>query len=322
MKALQGKICVVAGATRGAGRGIACMLGEAGATVYCTGRTTRRVAVARRKKRGKKNPLDVNVRHETIEDTADLVTELGGEGIAAKCDHTSENDVKRLFAKVKKKHGRVDVLVNDVWGGDGAVAWGTPFWGGSVDKRLGVVDNVLRAHVITAHHAAQLMVPKRRGLIVEITDGDKLYYRGEFFYDLVKTLGFRMAFGMSEELRAHGIASVALTPGFLRSEAMLEHFGVREENWRDGAEADPHFAASETPWFVGRAVAALAADIRVLEEKSGKAFSSWGLAKQYGFTDRDGSRPDWDTHLAKNGAAIHADQAASHARFVAAFAKG
>jgi NAD(P)-dependent dehydrogenase (short-subunit alcohol dehydrogenase family) len=178
---------------------------------------------------------------------------------------------------------------------------------------------VLRAHVITAHYGGQLMVPNKRGLIVEITDGDKLYYRGEFFYDVVKTLGFRLAFAMSEELRTHNIASVAVTPGFLRSEAMLEHFGVREDNWRDGAKTDPHFAASETPWFVGRAIAALAADPKVLD-KSGRALSSWGLAKEYGFTDRDGSRPDWDTHLAANGAAIHSNQAEAHARFVSSFA--
>jgi NAD(P)-dependent dehydrogenase (short-subunit alcohol dehydrogenase family) len=318
MKPLQGKICVVAGATRGAGRGIASMLGEAGATVYCTGRTTRAVARARARKRGKKNPLDVGTRTETIEDTAKLVTALGGKGIAVRCDHAVETQVKRLFARVEKAHGRVDLLVNDVWGGDGAIAWGTPFWQGAMDKRLGVVENVLRTHVITAHHAARLMVKKKGGLIVEITDGDKLYYRGELIYDVVKTLGIRLAFGMSEELRPHGVACVAVTPGFLRSEAMLDHFGVREENWRDGIKTDPHFAASETPWFVGRAIAALARDAQILE-KSGRAFSSWGLAREYGFTDRDGSRPDWDKHLAQNGAAIRADQAASHERFVAAF---
>lgn len=308
------------------------MLGAAGATVYCTGRTTRASLRARRSTRGKSAPFDLTKRRETIDDTASIVTELGGKGIAVKCDHTDEASVKRLFAKVKKEHGRLDVLVNDVWGGDALMQWGKPFWEQDAKKGFAMFDTVVHAHVLTSRWGVPLLLEsarrdrakKRAPLVVEITDGDRLNYRMDFFYDLVKTTCIRLAFAMSEELRAHGVASVAVTPGFLRSEAMLEHFGVTEETWRAGAKMDANFVASETPWYVGRAIAALAADENVMA-KTGRAYSSWRLAKEYGFTDRDGSQPDFDAHLAqvKDPAtiAIRDEQNASHARFIGSFAR-
>ena len=297
-KQLTGKAAVVAGATRGAGRGIAVSLGEAGATVYCTGRTTRTVAAGRSPDTAR--PFDLSRRLETIEDTAEMVTAAGGVGIAVRVDHTREAEVQALFERVSAEHGRLDVLVNDVWGGDDLAEWGKPFWELSVEKGLTMLERAVHSHIITSRFGAPLMVERGRGLIVEITDGDTLDYRGNLFYDLVKTSVIRLAFGMAEELRPHGITALALTPGFLRSEAMLEHFGVTEANWREAAKKEPHYIASETPYFVGRAVAALAADPNVAQ-KSGKALSSWGLAEEYGFTDLDGSRPNWGEYFAEIG---------------------
>jgi len=288
MKSLKGRVAVVAGATRGAGRGIACMLGEAGATVYCTGRSTREKAVPER--RGKSAAFELEKRPETIEETAEMVSARGGAGLFARVDHTDEEQVKALFRRVKKEQGRLDILVNDVWGGDELTEWGKPFWKLSLDKGLLMLRRAVFSHVITSRHAVPLMVERKRGLVVEITDGDGLYYRGTLFYDLVKVSGIRLAFDMAEELRRHKVAAVALTPGFLRSEAMLEHMGVTEENWREGAKKNASFIESETPFFVGRAVAALAADPKVLK-KSGKVLSSWNLAREYGFTDVDGRTP-------------------------------
>ena len=283
MNPLKGKVALVAGATRGAGRGIACALGESGATVYCTGRSVRgRPATGRRP--------------ETIEETAELVTARGGLGIPAQVDHTVEEQVSALVARIREEQGRLDVLVNDVWGGDELTEFGTPFWRLSLDKGRRMLGQAVFSHVVTSRHAVPLMVERRQGLVVEITDGDFFGYRGNLFYDLVKSSVIRLAMAMAWELRRQGVAAVALTPGFLRSEAMLDHFGVTEANWREGARKDPNFIASETPLFVGRAVAALAADPRVAE-KSGRVFSSWGLAAEYGFTDRDGSRPDWGEHF-------------------------
>lgn len=287
MKKLRGRVAVVAGATRGAGRGIACALGEAGATVYCTGRSTRENRPARRPK--KAAPFDMANRPETIEETAEMVSARGGQGIHAQVDHTDEEQVKALFGRVKKEQGRLDVLVNDVWGGDELIEW-QPFWKLSTEKGLLMLRRAVFSHIITSRQAAPLMVEQKRGLIVEITDGDGLYYRGTLFYDLVKVSVIRLAFDMAEELRKHKVAAVALTPGFLRSEAMLEHLGVTEENWREGAKKQPSFIESETPFLVGRAVAALASDPKVLK-KSGKVLSSWNLAREYGFTDVDGRQP-------------------------------
>jgi NAD(P)-dependent dehydrogenase (short-subunit alcohol dehydrogenase family) len=296
LKKLKGRVAVVAGATRGTGRGIACALGEAGATVYCTGRSTRENRPARRPK--KAAPFDLANRPETIEETAELVTSRGGRGIYARVDHTDEEQVAALFERVWKEQGRLDVLVNDVWGGDELGEW-KPFWKLSTEKGLTMLRRAVFSHIITSRQAAPLMVERKRGLIVEITDGDGLNYRGTLFYDLVKVSVIRLAFDMAEELRKHKVAALALTPGFLRSEAMLEHMGVTEENWREGAKKQPSFIESETPLFAGRAVAALAADPKVLS-KSGKVLSSWNLAREYGFTDVDGRRPFFPRWVREN----------------------
>jgi NAD(P)-dependent dehydrogenase (short-subunit alcohol dehydrogenase family) len=280
MKPLKGKIAVVAGATRGAGRGIACMLGEAGATVYCTGRSVR----------GK--PSNLN-RPETIEETAEMVTKFGGAGFWAQVDHTVEEQVKSFFERVKNEQGRLDILVNDVWGGDALTEWDKPFWELTVEKGRLMLDRAVNAHVITSRFGVPLMVEQNQGLIIEITDGDEAMnrqYRGNLFYDLSKISAMRLAFGMAQELRDHNITALAVTPGFLRSEMMLEHFGVTEANWRDAIKKDRYFAESETPFYVGRAVAALAADPSVWK-KSGGTFSSWQLAEEYGFTDIDSRKP-------------------------------
>ncbi|MBI3669560.1 MAG: SDR family oxidoreductase [Acidobacteria bacterium] len=283
MADLKGKVAVVAGATRGAGRGIACMLGEAGATVYCTGRSIRGKPAT-----GK--------RPETIEETADMVIARGGVGIPVQVDHTVEDQVKRLFERVKAEQGRLDVLVNDVWGGDELTEFGKPFWEVSLQKGRVMLDRAVFSHVITSHYGAPLMIETGPGLIVEITDGDSFCYRGNIFYDLVKSSVIRLAFAMARELRKRKITSVALTPGFLRSEAMLEHYGVTEENWQEGAKKEPNFIASETPFYVGRAVAALAGDPQI-SKKAGRVFSSWDLAVEYGFTDIDGRQPHWGRHF-------------------------
>jgi NAD(P)-dependent dehydrogenase (short-subunit alcohol dehydrogenase family) len=294
-KVLRGKIALVAGATRGAGRGIAIALGEAGATVYCTGRSTRK----RRATTG---------RPETIEETAELVTAAGGLGIAVRVDHTEPAEVKKLVASIKRRHKGLDILVNDVWGGDPLTEWGKPFWTVNLDKGLQMLKQAIHSHIITSHYAVPLMLGRRGGIIFEITDGDAFYYRGNMFYDLVKISVIRLAFAMARELRKRNIASVALTPGFLRSEAVLDHFGVSEANWKDAGkkkdanvnskdqnDAPQDFMVSESPRYIGRAVVALAADPKV-KNKSGRVFSSWALAREYEFTDLDGTRPDWGRH--------------------------
>jgi len=283
MKPLADRIALVAGATRGAGRGIAVALGEAGATVYCTGRSSRASGTT------------APNRPETIEETAELVSAAGGRGIAVRADHTSETEVQELFARLRADQGRLDLLVNDIWGGEELTEFGVPFWELSIDRGLSMLRTAVHSHIITSRWGAPLLVERRSGLIVEITDGNFFGYRGNLFYDLVKTTVIRLAFAMGWELRHRNVAAVALTPGFLRSEAMLERFGVTEANWRDGAAQDPHFIASETPLFVGRAVAALAADPAVMK-KSGRVFSSWDLSDEYGFTDADGARPHWGRH--------------------------
>lgn len=288
MATIEGRVAVVAGATRGAGRGIACSLGEAGATVYCTGRSVRG------------RPATPG-RPETIEETAELVTQRGGVGIHARVDHTVVAEVEALFERVWSEQGRLDILVNDVWGGDALTEWGTPFWKLSLDKGLTMLDRAIDSHIITSRHAVPLML-KAEGpaLLVEVTDGDEWvnrYYRDNLFYDLVKTSAMRLAFGMARELRDTRITALALSPGFLRSEMMLDHFGVSEENWPDAIEKDPYFARSESPFFIGRAVVALASDPHV-REKAGRALATWTLAKEYGFTDVDGSRPDMGSELA------------------------
>jgi NAD(P)-dependent dehydrogenase (short-subunit alcohol dehydrogenase family) len=285
IQTLKGKIAVVAGATRGAGRGIACMLGEAGATVYCTGRSVRG------------QPATAN-RPETIEETAEMVNGYGGVGIPVQVDHTVEAQVETLFERVKIEQGRLDVLVNDIWGGDELSEWGKPFWELAVSPGLLMLQRGLHTHLITSRYGVPLMIEQRAGLVIEITDGDTAAYRGNLYYDLVKSSVIRVAYGMAEELRPYNITAVAVTPGFLRSEAMLDLFGVTEANWQKGAKEDPHFIASETPYFVGRAIAALAADPQVFQ-KSGQMLSSWSLSDEYGFSDIDGRQPHWGRYFAE-----------------------
>jgi NAD(P)-dependent dehydrogenase (short-subunit alcohol dehydrogenase family) len=290
--ALRGRVAVVAGATRGAGRGIAAALGEAGATVICTGRSTTT------------NRSEYN-RSETIEETAELVTKLGGTGVAAAVDHLDANQVKSLAALIRKDYGHIDVLVNDIWGGElltgGPARWNTPIWELNLEDGLHMLRLAIDTHLITSHHMIPLLIDKPGGLLVEVTDGTTDYnasrYRISVFYDLAKVAVNRLAFSQGHELEPHGATAVAITPGWLRSEMMLDNFSVSEENWRDsinrageqGAPAD--FALSESPRYVGRAVAALAADPD-RSRWNGKSVNSGQLAHEYGFTDLDGSRPD------------------------------
>src|ERR687894_1055577 len=281
--ALEGKVALVAGATRGAGRGIAVALGEAGATVYCSGRSTRE----------RRSEYD---RPETIEETAELVTEVGGKGIAVAVDHLEPDQVRGLAERIDAGHGRLDVLVNDVWGGEKLFEWDTPVWEHDLANGLRLLRLATDTHLITSHFALPLLIRRPGGLLVEMTDGTRpdhdANYRVSVYYDLAKTSAIRLAFAQGKELEPHGCAAVALTPGWLRSEMMLENFRVTEDNWRDAAAFQPHFAAiSESPRFVGRAVAALAADPDVARHNRG-SFSSGGLAREYGFTDVDGSQPD------------------------------
>ena len=281
---LEGRVAVVAGATRGAGRGIARMLGEAGATVYCTGRTTRE----------HRSPIG---RPETIEETAELVTGHGGRGIAVRTDHSRVEEVSALFDRVRDESGRLDILVNDI-GGEDLAEW-QPIWNADVAQGFAFMDTAVRTHILTSRYGVPLMRERGSGLIVEITDGDHGGYRGSFFYDLVKNQVIRAAYAMSVELASDGITALAVTPGFLRSEAMLENFGVTEANWQDAIPKAMGFSESETPCFVGRAVAALAADPAV-HEKTGRVFASWTLAREYGFTDIDGRKPDWWAFLERS----------------------
>jgi NAD(P)-dependent dehydrogenase (short-subunit alcohol dehydrogenase family) len=280
---LSGKVALVAGATRGAGRGTAVALGEAGATVYCTGRTTRQ----------RRSEYD---RPETIEQTAELVTAAGGEGIAAEVDHLQPAQVEALVQRIDAEQGRLDVLVNDIWGGEQLAQWDTPVWEHDLDRGLRMLRLAIDTHLITSHFALALLIRRPGGLVVEMTDGTQEYnavnYRLSTFYDLAKTAVLRLAFAQGTELAPHGCSAVALTPGWMRSEMMLEHYGVTEDTWRDAVGGNPHFTAiSESPRFVGRAVAALASDPHVAR-RNGGSFSSGGLAREYGFTDVDGSQPD------------------------------
>lgn len=279
---LRGRVAVVAGATRGAGRGIARALGEAGATVYCTGRTTREA----------RSPLG---RPETIEETAELVGAAGGRGIAVRVDHADEAQVRALFERVRAEAGRLDVLVNDVWGGEKLVEWGVPFWEQDPQRGIRMMRNALETHMITARHGIPLMVERGAGLVVGVTDGDHARYRGSFYYDMAKNAVIRMASDLHEELRPRGVTALAVTPGFLRSEEMLDHFGVTEATWREGVKVDANFAESETPLFVGRAVAALAAE-RDVARRGGRVWASWTLSDAHGFPDADGRRPHWGRH--------------------------
>jgi len=278
---LAGKIALVAGATRGAGRGIAVQLGAAGATVYVTGRSTR----------SQRSEMS---RPETIEETAELVNAAGGRGIAVQVDHLVPEQVEALVGRIKKEQGRLHVLVNDIWGAT-RMEWNKTVWESSLDYGLRTLRLAIDTHAITSHFAIPLLIQAPGGLVVEVTDGTSEYnathYRVSFFYDLAKAAVNRMAFALAHELRPHGATALALTPGWLRSEAMLDAYRVTESTWHDATRVQPHFAISESPAFVGRAVAALAQDPQV-SRWSGRAVSSGQLAQIYGFTDLDGSRPD------------------------------
>jgi NAD(P)-dependent dehydrogenase (short-subunit alcohol dehydrogenase family) len=289
--ALRGRLAVVAGATRGAGRGIAAALGEAGATVVCTGRSSRTGSLT--------SDYD---RPETIEETAELVARLGGTGIAAAVDHLEAEQVRALAERIRADHGHIDVLVNDIWGGEllkgGPAQWNTPIWALDLAKGLRILQLAVETHLITSHHLLPLLVDRPGGLLVEVTDGTTAYnatrYRVSVFYDLAKVAVARLAFSQGHELAPRGGTAVAITPGWLRSEMMLENFGASEANWRNVVArggAPPDFALSESPRYVGRGIAALAADPDRARWNQ-QSVSSAQLAAEYGFTDVDGSRPD------------------------------
>jgi NAD(P)-dependent dehydrogenase (short-subunit alcohol dehydrogenase family) len=299
-KPLGDKVALVAGATRGAGRGIAVELGAAGATVYCTGRTTRTT-------RSEMN------RPETIEETAALVDAAGGRGIAVPVDHLVPKEVRALVARIEDEHGALHVLVNDIFGAT-KIEWNKTVWESDLDYGLRSLRLAVDTHAITSHFAIPLLIRKPGGLVVEVNDGTAEYngsrYRNSFFYDLAKAAVLRMGFSLGHELAPHGATAVSLTPGWLRSEAMLEVFGVTESNWRDAIARVPGFAISESPAFVGRAVVALARDANVARW-NGQSLSSGQLARVYGFTDVDGSQPDaWRYMIEAEGADTSADVAA------------
>jgi len=280
-RSLEGKVALVAGGTRGAGRGIAVELGAAGATVYVTGRSTR----ARRS--------EMN-RPETIEETAALVDRAGGRGIPVEVDHLVPEQVRALVARIEAEQGALHLLVNDIWGAT-VMEWGRTVWESSLERGLGSLRSAIDTHAITSHFAIPLLLRAPGGLVVEVTDGTAEYnasrYRVSFFYDLAKAANLRMAFALAHELGPRGATAVALTPGWLRSELMLEAYGVTEATWREATARSPHFAISESPAFVGRAVVALAIDPEV-SRWNGRSLSSGQLARVYGFTDLDGSQPD------------------------------
>ena len=279
--ALTDRVALVAGATRGAGRGIAVQLGACGATVYCTGRTT------------SKHRSEMN-RPETIEETAALVDAAGGRGIAVQVDHLEPEQVRALVARIEREQGRLHVLVNDIFGAT-RIEWNKAVWESDLDYGLHLLRLAIDTHAITSHFAIPLLLKTPGGLVVEVNDGTAEYndrtYRNSFFYDLAKAGVQRIGFALAHELGSRGATAVTVTPGWLRSEAMLDAFKVTESNWRDATKSQPHFAISETPAFVGRAVAALAQDPQV-SRWNGQSLSSGQLAKVYGFTDLDGSQPD------------------------------
>ncbi|REK75603.1 SDR family oxidoreductase [Paenibacillus paeoniae] len=282
MKSLSGKVALVAGGTRGAGRGIAIELGASGATVYVTGRTTRA-------KRSEYN------RPETIEETAELINQVGGIGIAVQVDHLNPLQVEALIARIEREQGRLDILINDIWGGEYMVEWNVPVWEHSLEGGMRILRLAIDTHIITSHYALPLLIRQPKGLVVEVTDGTQTYneanYRLSFYYDLAKTSIIRMAKSLAHDLAPHQCTALAVTPGWLRSEIMLEIYGVTEENWQDALVREPHFAISETPRFIGRGIAALASDPEA-SRWSGQSTSSGELAKVYGIYDLDGSRPD------------------------------
>jgi NAD(P)-dependent dehydrogenase (short-subunit alcohol dehydrogenase family) len=276
---LTGAVAVVAGATRGAGRGIARALGEAGAMVYCTGRSVR----------GRRSPYN---RPETIEETAESINSAGGRAVALRVDHTVEPEVAALFERVEHEQGRLDILVNSIAGEDPLMAWWVPFWEVNLTSAEALLRQSLISRVTTAKHAARLMALRRRGFIVEVTENDLLLSSGDALTQFLRFAHKSFATIYAAEMRKHGVVAVSITPGFMRSERVLEHFGVSEENWREAGKKDRNFLESESPQFVGRAIVALATD-PAIAERTGQLFSSWEVARDYGLTDVDGRRPDW-----------------------------
>jgi NAD(P)-dependent dehydrogenase (short-subunit alcohol dehydrogenase family) len=279
---LRGQVALVAGATRGAGRGIARALAEAGATVYCTGRSVK----------GKPSPYG---RPETIQETAAMITAAGGKAVAVRVDHTSETEVKALFRRIMRTHKRIDIVVDSVAGEDPLMGAYGFLWQADLKAADAIYRQGMTSRIITAKHAALAMMPARRGLIVEVTEADMIGGGGNPMAQAVKTAQKVLPLLWAAELAPHGVTAIAVTPGFLRSERMLEHFGVTESNWRDAGKKDPNFLQSESPLFVGRTIAALAADPKV-RDRTGMLFGAWDLARDYGVTDYDGRRPDWGRH--------------------------
>ena len=308
---LEGRVALVAGATRGVGRGMALALGESGATVYCTGRSTRakkapRSRLPRRGAAEAKKALPADYyqnRPETIEETAEMVSARGGQGIPVVVDHLQPNKVEKLIARIRREQRALHLLVNDI-SESAEHELGKTFWQVDLDRGFAMFRNAVHTHLITSHFAAPLLIETAAknktgsGLIVEIGDGDSFVYRGHLFFDMIKTTVIRLAFAMARELRRKNVAAIALTPGFLRSEVMLERFGVEEANWRDAVRKVPDYAESETPLYAGRAIACLAADSDLMK-KSGRVFSSWNLSDEYPFSDADGRRPHWGRHSLK-----------------------
>ena len=281
---LLGKVALVAGATRGAGRAIAVELARAGAVVYATGRSSR-----------VDGPSEIG-RPETIEETGELIAAAGGDGAALRVDHLDPGQVRELTERIDADHGRLDILVNDIFGGDRYAQFGTTVWEHDLPGGLRMIRMGIDTHLITSHYALPLLIRQPGGLVVEMTDGTAEYnvaYRHDvgIYYDLVKAAVQRLTTAQAHELGPHQATAVAVTPGWLRSEAMLEGYGVTEATWRDATKQEPHFCISESPTFVARAVVALAADPEVARW-SGQVLSSGQLAGVYGFTDTDGTRPD------------------------------
>ena len=288
-KPLEGKVALVTGGTRGGGRGIAVELGAAGATVYVTGRSTR------------DQKSEIN-RSETIDQTADIIEAAGGKAIPLRVDHLEKDAVRALVERIRRDHGRLDVLVNDIWGGESLFEWNKPVWDHDLDNGLRMLRLAIDTHLITSHYALPLLIERPGGLLVEVTDGTRAYnethYRLSVFYDLCKVAADRMSWAHAKDLEKHGCIALSITPGWMRSEMMLEHYNVTEATWRDAIANQPDFAISETPRFVGRAVAALAADDNKARW-NGQSVSSGQIAKEYGFDDVDGSRPDCWRYLAE-----------------------
>lgn len=287
---LSGKVALVAGATRGCGRAIAVELARAGAFVYATGRSTA----------GERSEMD---RPETIEQTLEHIEAAGGQGAAAVVDHLVPDQVRALVDRIRAEQGRLDILVNDIWGGDPFSEWGKPLWEQDLAKGLHLLDVGLHSHIITSHFALGLLAEKPGGMVIEITDGTNEFnadYRGELFYDLCKTSVNRIALAQAKMLEPVGGTAIGVTPGFLRSEAMLDHFGVTEQTWRDAvSDKNPHFSLSETPTYVARGIARLAADPDA-KRFAGQVLYSGFFADEYGVTDLDGTKPNFEKYAREN----------------------